>query len=288
VGRFEGSSNQAAETGSGERLPQVFDSVLVGIDGSPEALEAARQASVLAEGRVALLAAYDITAGLVGGTGPSVPAYYDDEQRRSATEKALEEARRESERIEAAEVKVVRGNSCAELIREVARAQHTLVAVGSHGQGRLRGIVLGSTATVLIHKAPGSVLVARKAGSDFPRKIVAGVDGSPQSAAAYSVARRLSERFSAELWPVVALAGKGVDKELVANIIDCHEDLRDDPVQALVSAAADADLVVVGSRGLHGLKALGSVSERVAHQASCSTLVVREQHPRRETEALTR
>ena len=36
------------------------------------------------------------------------------------------------------------------------------------------------------------------------------------------------------------------------------------------------DLVVIGSRGLHGLKALGSVSERVAHQAECSVLVVRE------------
>jgi len=45
---------------------------------------------------------------------------------------------------------------------------------------------------------------------------------------------------------------------------------------ALVAAAAEADLVVVGSRGLHGLRALGSVSERVAHTASCSALVVRE------------
>jgi nucleotide-binding universal stress UspA family protein len=43
----------------------------------------------------------------------------------------------------------------------------------------------------------------------------------------------------------------------------------------LVEAAAGADLLVVGSRGLHGLRALGSVSERVAHRASCSTLVVR-------------
>ena len=49
-------------------------------------------------------------------------------------------------------------------------------------------------------------------------------------------------------------------------------------MRAIVSATADADLVVVGSRGLHGLKALGSVSERVAHQARCSTIVVREPH----------
>jgi nucleotide-binding universal stress UspA family protein len=47
------------------------------------------------------------------------------------------------------------------------------------------------------------------------------------------------------------------------------------PVPALVEAAACADLLVVGSRGLHGLRALGSVSERVAYQAGCSVLVVR-------------
>jgi nucleotide-binding universal stress UspA family protein len=39
--------------------------------------------------------------------------------------------------------------------------------------------------------------------------------------------------------------------------------------------SADADLLVVGSRGLDGFRALGSVSERVAHEASCSVLVVR-------------
>jgi nucleotide-binding universal stress UspA family protein len=47
------------------------------------------------------------------------------------------------------------------------------------------------------------------------------------------------------------------------------------PAQALVEASREADLLVVGSRGLRGLKALGSVSERVAHEASCSVLVVR-------------
>jgi nucleotide-binding universal stress UspA family protein len=34
-------------------------------------------------------------------------------------------------------------------------------------------------------------------------------------------------------------------------------------------------LVAVGSRGLTGVRALGSVSERVAHQAPCSVLVAR-------------
>ena len=36
-----------------------------------------------------------------------------------------------------------------------------------------------------------------------------------------------------------------------------------------------ADLLVLGSRGLHGLAAIGSVSEQVAHRAKSSVLVVR-------------
>jgi hypothetical protein len=43
-----------------ETLP-VFRSVLVGIDSSPEALEAAKQASILAQGPVTLIASYDLS-----------------------------------------------------------------------------------------------------------------------------------------------------------------------------------------------------------------------------------
>jgi len=40
-------------------------------------------------------------------------------------------------------------------------------------------------------------------------------------------------------------------------------------------ASETADLIVVGSRGVRGIRALGSISERLAHEASCSVLVVR-------------
>jgi nucleotide-binding universal stress UspA family protein len=39
--------------------------------------------------------------------------------------------------------------------------------------------------------------------------------------------------------------------------------------------SAGADPLAVGSRGLRGIRALGSVSERIAHEARCSVLVVR-------------
>ena len=144
-------------------------------------------------------------------------------------------------------------------------------------------------ATELIHRAPCSVLVVRQAKDGFPRRIVVGVDGSVESAAAYAAARYLAERFDAELHPLVAWGGKGVNERLVAAITDGeHEDRPEAPAHALTDAAERADLVVVGSRGLHGLRALGSVSERVAHSAACSTLVVREPTWQRVAEELGR
>jgi nucleotide-binding universal stress UspA family protein len=221
-----------------------------------------------------LLAAYDVAPPIIGATGSALPAYYDGDIQRKAAKAALTLA---SAHVDAqVEAKIVRGTSWDALLREIERERDTLVAVGSHGQGRARGIVVGSTTTELVHKAPCSVLVARKAGDGVPKTIVVGIDGSPESAAALAAAQRLAARFDARLWPVVAHGGKPVDKRAVATIVDRHhEDLLDNPVDALVAAAADADLVVVGSRGLHGLKSLGSVSERVAHQARCSVLVVR-------------
>jgi nucleotide-binding universal stress UspA family protein len=50
-------------------------------------------------------------------------------------------------------------------------------------------------------------------------------------------------------------------------------DSEHDPVDAFSSV--DADLLVLGSRGLRGVSALGSVSERAAHRAGCSVLVIR-------------
>jgi nucleotide-binding universal stress UspA family protein len=266
------------ETARESSVPvDVFRRVLVGVDGSAEALEAARQAAWLHDPttELMLLSAWTLPPPLVSA-GMTIPWEADARVAQQRAQEAAARAQLHIVQLAAADVKVERGFGWDALIREAWRGQYTLIAVGSHGAGRALGVLSGSTATELVHKAPCSVLVARASATAFPRKIVVGVDGSRESEFAYAAARELAVRFGSTLWPVVATSGHGVNRAAAAAIIDVrYEELPDRPVNALVAAAADADLLVVGSRGLHGFASLGSVSERVAHRAHCSTLVVR-------------
>lgn len=260
-------------------LPDVtFGRAVVGVDGSSESREALRQTQALLDddARLTLLAAWDVAPTLVGGTGMGIPTYYDEDVLRKAAGDVLESACSDVHGRFARAVRLVRGRPSEELIREAAGDRAALIAVGSHGTGRATGILIGSTATEVVHKAPCSVLVTRPASPSFPREIVVGLDGSPESGAAYAIARRLAERCGAGLRAVVAHGGKGVDAGLVEQVTEGRYDVDPEkPVRALLAAATTADLLVVGSRGLHGFAALGSVSERVAHEAPTSVLVVR-------------
>ncbi len=277
----------------------VFSRVLVGVDGSPESREAARQAARLLgpSGVLSVVSAYDIAPALAAGVGTGVPVYLDEGVQRQAAEDALRRACRRLSGDLAPVAKVVRGRASEELLREAEREHATLIAVGSHGIGRARGILVGATATELVHRARCPVLVARTADHGFPRRIVLGVDGSRQSLLAAEVAVELVERFGARLRVVAATGGMPVDVGGLVEIrgfesavlaalrsgglagpihVPLLEWSEGPPVEALLAAAAEADLLIVGSRGLHGISALGSVSERIAHRARSSVLIVRE------------
>jgi nucleotide-binding universal stress UspA family protein len=68
-----------------------------------------------------------------------------------------------------------------------------------------------------------------------------------------------------------AMRAKGVEAE--------SHSLRGDPADALLAIAEehDADLIVVGNKGMTGAKRflLGSVPNKVSHHAPCSVLIVR-------------
>ena len=200
----------------------------------------------------------------------AAPTVYDEIA--SGAEQALTRA---TEQCEAASAQLLEGEPVGVIREQIDRVRATAVALGSHHRSRGAGILMGNTATTLLHEAPCSVLLARPTATppDFPSSVVVGVDGSAAAGRAYDVARELGERLGV---PVRALAsgGKALDLEGLKRIEALEWDERK-PVEALVDASRETDLLVVGSRGLHGLSALGSVSERVAHRAASSVLVVR-------------
>ena len=65
------------------------------------------------------------------------------------------------------------------------------------------------------------------------------------------------------------LSRRGIEAEAI--------EAQGDPGDVVVEAAKDADLAVVGSRGLNPFQRLlmGSVSSKVVHRAECDVLVVR-------------
>jgi nucleotide-binding universal stress UspA family protein len=175
--------------------------------------------------------------------------------------------------------KLVDGDPVAVLLKQGEAERATLIAVGSHGRRRTAGLLLGTVAARMLRDATCSVLVARPAGDDeaWPQTVVAGVDGSLESAAAFTVARSLAARFGGSVRAVASTKDQ-LDREAAQAIAPELDEHAEPAVKVLVAASEPADLIVVGSRGLHGLRALGSVSERVAHQARSSVLVVRPAH----------
>jgi nucleotide-binding universal stress UspA family protein len=260
-------------------MSSVFERILCGIDQRLESVEAAREVALVAPpgARITLVTVTQPVAAAAPGFGAlTVPLL---RERREA-EETLERARTGVAELRGAESAILEGAPIPTLLAAAAKGP-TLVVVGIHHESRAAGIALGSVATALLHDAPCSVYVGRGrfgvAGP--PRTIAVGIDGSPAARAAYLAARELAERIGARLETVVALGGRPPSLEAARE--DAGATLREDsrgPVDALL--AAEADLLVVGSRGLHGIHALGSVSERIAHRAAGPVLVVREAAPR--------
>lgn len=138
-------------------------------------------------------------------------------------------------------------------------------------------------------------------------RIVVGTDGSPTASTAVQQAVALAQAIGAELHvamatpsvPIVAAPDMVVataewnnaTEQATRAALDAAADtaraggveatthqLSGDPADALLSLCDEvgADLLVVGSRGMHGARRflLGSVSSRCAHHADRSILIV--------------
>ena len=251
----------------------IFERIVCGVDGSPAGFEALGQATRLRADAARILA-LTVCPPNLGRTGAAASSLNSERSERAGlTRDTAWEHIRDAP---LAEARVVDGEPVSSLLAALDRESATMLAVGTHGGGHVAGMLLGSVATSVLQQAPCSVLVARASDDKVwsPESIVVGMDGSREAGVSAVIAAELGDRFGATVRTIAAQGGPRVDRPMLREIDELHW-VSGHPVGALVDASRNADLRIVGSRGLRAFEALGSVSERVAHQAHCSVLVVR-------------
>lgn len=199
---------------------------------------------------------------------------------------------------------LVTGAAAVELLSCAAAAR--MLVVGHRGLGGFFGLLLGSVGVTVSAHAPCPVAVVR--GDATPGGcVVVGVDGSPESRLAVvtafgEAARRRVRLLAVHAWTMPLRAeGTGSDYEggLARGEFEGRKLARRETSKVsagfpgvsvdvavgdrsagaeLVDASSGAQLVVVGSRGVGGVRGLvlGSTAHALLHHAACPVLVVRD------------
>ena len=172
-----------------------------------------------------------------------------------------------------------------------------MVVVGSHGHGGLSGSLLGSVSWQVASHGRGRIVVVRgqwRPVNQSSGPVVVGVDGSPGSQAALVFAAEEAALRDVPLVAVCALAdapgvlgGAAQMEEGFSHLMTLREKEHPEvtvlrqvsfgpPRAALLNAAAGAQMLVVGARGLGGLDgmSLGSVAATLLHHSPCPVGVV--------------
>jgi nucleotide-binding universal stress UspA family protein len=273
----------ASETQEGPHGLEILGDVLCGVNGTRASFEAVDQAAWLAgpRGHLALMA---VTA--VVGAG----------QYRTA---AFAVPRASRALAHAEKIALAAGVECtreveergpvAEVLLERSR-EHGVLAIGPPRMSRAAHLLVGGTATKAAHLLPVSVLVARRPAlhTNFAERILVATDTLEDSTGLVRFATELALARNCSLALVHAIHGESArhpsrlaaQVEHVTETLGEHARVRIEPGHAhemIVRAAAEerSSLVIVSSRRVGGLRALGSVSERVVHDAPCSVLVMR-------------
>jgi nucleotide-binding universal stress UspA family protein len=208
-------------------------------------------------------------------------------------------------------VRLVRGVPAEEIERIAETNEADLVTVGRRGHNPLRELLIGSTASKLLRLGRLPVLVASGSGRTPYENVLLGYDlSNPARAAARLLKRMLREGVVPKVvhafehqWlglpPAYLINTSDEDFHVSSGSVDDRrlevqealadlwspEDIRivveaSDPRRLLLETArrTDADLIVMGSRGLSGFArvALGSVAGSVLNRAEMDVLIVPE------------
>lgn len=257
----------------------MYRTIVVGTDGSETASRAVEKAARL--------------AGHVGGRLVLVTASAPIGMTDDVAEQVLSYAREAVRHIGVEAETVLREGPPAEVVARIAEeAGADLIAVGNVGMGRARRIRLGGVAEHVAVRSPADVLVvytkAERPLDDRPyHGIVVGTDGSSTAAEATRKALDLGMVFGVGV-TVVYVAGDPIVGAIVLERARASkpralgvktELVEGEPAAKIIEAAAtgDADLIVVGNKGLTGARRmlLGSVPSEVAHTAHTDVLIAK-------------
>jgi len=268
--------------------------IIVGFDGSPASIDAVDWAVAEALLRGAPLAVCHAWTSMYPETKAPDPV-------REQAERVLASGVRHAEATEAVgSVQALLACGPAARVLCERSAQAGMVVVGSRGVGGLPELLLGSVGLQVAAHALAAVTVVRgrwrPVRAHEPAPVVVGADGSAESRAALEFAIAEAALRNVPLVAVCALcdcasvvgAARSVEAAFGAaidHLQSAHSDVvvqrRVDPGaprSALLTAAAQGQLLVVGARGRGGLAemALGSVSLALLHHAPCPVMVVRQ------------
>lgn len=189
-----------------------------------------------------------------------------------------------------------------------AAANASLLVLGARGLGGFKGLLLGSVSQHCLHHSTRPIAIVRtptpQTSEVNMEQIIVGVDGSQPSREALRWAAREAQLRQASLqvlmtWHTPYVAGypyvgpafePAVFEQDARKTLDELVDEVDttgipqveriltmgDAAVTLLTASKDADLLVVGSRGLGGFTGLllGSVSHHLAHHATCPLVIL--------------
>jgi nucleotide-binding universal stress UspA family protein len=278
--------------------------VIVGFDGSAAAHDAvgygAREA-LLRGGELHLVHAFSWPL-----IYPPFGAKYDphDHGPRSAMLDVVSQTARETERAHpglSVRSRIVDGSPGGVLVTASGDAE--LLVVGHRGTGGFTGLLAGSVSMQAAGHAHCPVVIVRGTARSADAPIVLGVDGSPGARAAADAAFAQARRRGTELLIVHhppphtgrAESAAGHSPSLTAvdqlearmrDSADRYRDVKwrtevrggDSAATALMAAADDcgAGLIVVGSRGVGGVRAMvmGSTSRTLIEHAPCPVMAV--------------
>lgn len=263
------------------RAPFAFNQIVCAVDDSLCAHEAVQQATQLA-GPVDTLTFVAVT-GARGADG-ATRSTLDEGHAAEAVEAAWTAAHDAG--VEATTV-IVHAQDVSGAILHAARDAGLLV-VGANGQSRVASILLGGTATRAVHSSPVPVLVARgRPELGFPGVVLVGSQGVEDRHTAIVAATIAARHDTRVVLAHAGRSGSALQQALNEQAGDVRDITGQDPVVMRVdgppvdrlpamASSIGAGLVVLGSHGRRGPRAIAGLSEHVAHRTACSVVVLRE------------